>query len=346
MLTDDEQGRRHALRKAKPRVHEKVLQYETRVNRGESIAIIQFQYDYRCNLRCQHCCISMMAHDRPRLTLAHVSDLCHQADTMGLAHFVITGGEPLIFPDFDDLVETIGPNRFYISCDTNGWYLDQQRARHLKSIGIDKIQLSLDSIDPEEHDAFRGRAGSHARALRAIDATLDAGLNLILATVVTRKSLRSENFITLLEFANARGVGVFVTFAKPVGAWQGCHDLLVDHADLAYERELEEKYNVFTHLTPAYGLELGCIAVKRMISITPYGDVMPCPYIHVSLGNILEEPLADIVSRGLAIRHFREYADTCWIALERDFIERHDAATLGRKLPVPYTDLFAPDERG
>ena len=51
---------------------------------------------------------------------------------MGLANIVITGGEPLTYPDFDDLVEAIDPSKWYIACDTNGWYLDEKKAKHLK----------------------------------------------------------------------------------------------------------------------------------------------------------------------------------------------------------------------
>jgi MoaA/NifB/PqqE/SkfB family radical SAM enzyme len=69
-------------------------------------------------------------------------------------------------------------------------------------------------------------------------------------------------------------------------------------------QNLEKKYDMFTHMTPSYGRDIGCIAVKRMISITRYGDVMPCPYMHFSLGNVLNEPLKDIIERGLNIKYF------------------------------------------
>jgi len=79
-----------------------------------------------------------------------------------------------------------------------------------------------------------------------------------------------------------------VSFAKPVGAWEGNFSCPVDKDDMDYMRELEKKYNVFTHMTPSYGMDIGCISVKRMVSVTKYGDVMPCPYIHTSLGNFFQ----------------------------------------------------------
>lgn len=342
-LSSAEICKRNLLKTEKPYVYEKILKYAEKVERGESIAIIQFQYNYKCNFRCEHCSVKQFQgkNDKRSFTLNDVRELSRQADEMGLANIVITGGEPLVFKDFDALVEAIDPQKFYITSDTNGWLLDDEKAKHLKNIGVDKIQLSLDSLDPQEHDSFRHAPGSHQRALKAIDAALNAGLNIILSTVVTHQRIRSSEFIEYLEFAKSKGIGTFVTYAKPVGAWEGNFDALVDKADMDYMRELEKKYNVFTHLTPSYGMDLGCIAVKRMISVTQYGDVMPCPYIHVSLGNIFNEPLKDIIERGMKIKWFGKHINTCLIAESRPFINKYIVERVyGKPLPVPFNEVF------
>lgn len=345
-LSSSETEKRDSLKREKPRVYEKIMKYDEKVRNGESIAIIQFQYDYTCNFHCKHCSVKRFQVKREGrfFTIEDVRELSRQADEIGLAQIVITGGEPLVFPDFDDIVEAIDPEKFHIISDTNGWFLDEERARHLKGIGVDKIQLSLDSLSAEEHDGFRCKQGSHERALRAIDASLKAGLQIIIATVVTKQRIRSEEFIRFLEFANGRGVGVFVTYAKPVGSWEGNFDVLVDRDDMDYMRELEKKYNVFTHLTPSFGLNLGCIAVKRMISITKHGDVMPCPYIHTSLGNFFDEPLKDIIERGMRIKYFGRHVDTCLVAEDRNFIQDYVVKMYGKPLPVPYGEVFSPED--
>ena len=339
--------KRSALKKEKPYVYEKITRFDEKVRKGESIAILQFQYDYTCNFQCAHCSVKRFqgANEERCFTLDDVKELSRQADQMGLAHLVITGGEPLVFKDFDALVAAIDPQKFYITSDTNGWFLDEARARHLKSLGVDKIQLSLDSLNASEHDAFRHKHGSHERALKAIDAAQKAGLNIIIQTVVTKQRVRSQEFIEFLKFLNGKGVGVFVTYAKPVGAWEGNFDCLVDKSDMDYMRELEKRYNVFTHLTPSYGLDLGCIAVKRMVSITKYGDVMPCPYIHVSLGNFFREPLKDIIARGMKLKQFGEHCDTCMIAEDKKFINDYVVKKIyGKKLPVPYHEVFTRED--
>lgn len=346
-LKPEENSKRNALKANKPYVYEKIMKYAEKVERGESIAILQFQYDYTCNFRCEHCSVKRFQGKKEGrfFTIPDVRELSRQADEMGLAHLVITGGEPLVFPDFDQLVEAIDPQKFYITSDTNGWFLDAERARHLKRIGVDKIQLSLDSLDAAEHDTFRHHPGSHARAMRAIDAALDAGLNIILSTVVTHQRVRSDEFLEYLEFAKAKGIGTFVTYAKPVGSWEGNFDALVNRDDMDYMRELEKRYQVFTHLTPSYGMDLGCIAVKRMISITKYGDIMPCPYIHTSLGNFFEEPLKDIIERGLNIRYFGKHVDTCLAAESMPFIRKYIVSMYGKPLPVPCDEVFSEEDK-
>jgi len=179
-LKTGEEEKRNQLKREKPYVYEKIMGYDEKVKKGESIAILQFQYDYTCNFRCRHCSVKRFQGKKKGrfFTPDDVKELSRQADEMGLAHIVITGGEPLIFPELDAIVQAIDPGKFYITSDTNGWGLDIRRAKHLKSIGVDKIQLSLDSLDPAEHDSFRRKDKSHERALRAIDAAQDAGLKI------------------------------------------------------------------------------------------------------------------------------------------------------------------------
>jgi MoaA/NifB/PqqE/SkfB family radical SAM enzyme len=345
---DDEAYKRDKLKKEKPYVYQKILKFDEKIRLGESIAIIQFQYNFVCNFRCVHCSVKRFQGKKQcrSFTLDDVRNLSRQADELGLARFVITGGEPLFFKDFDALVKAIDPKKFYINCDTNGWFLDEKRARHLKKIGIDRVQLSIDSLDPVEHDKFRRAKGAHARAMKAVDACKKAGLDIFVQTVVTKQRLHSDEFIKFIRYFNKRGIGVFVTYAKPVGAWEGNFDVLVNRKDMDYMRELEQKHKIFTHLTPAYGINLGCIAVKGMFSVTQYGDVLPCPYTHVSIGNVFYEPLKDIIKRGLDIKFFGEYQDTCLIAEDRNFIHNYiEKHVYGQPLPVPYNKVFTAKDR-
>jgi len=348
-MTELEQQKRTKLATEKPLVYEKILKFPEKLANGESIAIIQFQYNYACNFRCSHCSISRFQNNpknQTKFTLENVQKLSKEADDLGLARFVITGGEPLIFKDFDELVGAINPEKFYINVDTNGWFLDKNRAKHLKELGVDRIQLSIDSLNEQEHDSFRNAPGSFKRTLRAVESAVDTNLDIFIQTVVTKERLYSDEFIKFVEFFNHQNIGVFVTYAKPVGSWENNFDILVNKEDMLYFRELEKKYNLFTHLTPAFGRNLGCIAVKGMISITQYGDVLPCPYMHISIGNVFKEPLKDILERGLGIKYFGEWVETCLIAEDLRFIDKFIVnGVYDKPLPVDYKEIFTEEDK-
>ena len=178
--------------------------------------------------------------------------------------------------------------------------------------------------------------------MRAVEACREAGLHVILSTVVWRGRAQSEEFLEFLELAKKLEVGTYVSYAKPVGAYEGRYDQMVSQEDTAFIKELEKKYDVFTHMTPSYGMDIGCIAVKRILPITRYGDVMPCPYTHVSLGNFFEEPLKDIVARGLNLKWFDPRAKMpCLCGEDRHFIDKVVQPTYGEvQVPVPYTQIF------
>ena len=347
-LTEKENSARNYLKEKKPLVYEKVSRFTEKYNRGESIALIQLQYRYMCNMLCEHCSIEAYQKNSARkrsLTPNDVKKLADQADALGLARFVISGGEPTTFPDLDELVAAIGPERFYINSDSNG-YLLAEKAQHMKDIGIDRIQLSVDSLDPEEHDKFRGKPGAWQHAMEGIEECKRIGLPLYIQTLVTKQRLHSQEFLDFVEHFNKMGLGVFITFAKPVGAFAGHYESMIDEKDLAYERELEKKYHLFTHLTPGYGLHMGCVGVKGFVSVTQYGDVQPCPYFHCSLGNIFETPLKEILNRGLSIKYFGEFYDECFLAEDVEWVKKYVAGPIyGKPVPVPYTEVFAEEDR-
>lgn len=347
-ISNKEQNARNYLKEKKPRVYEKVIKFTENYNRGESIAIIQLQYRYACNMTCEHCAIKSYqqnAAGKRSLNVDDVKKLADQADKLGLARFVISGGEPTIIPELDELVAAIDPKRFYINSDSNG-YLLAEKAEHMKKIGIDRIQLSIDSLNPEEHDEFRRRPGAWQHAMDGIKECKRIGLPLYIQTVVTKQRLYSEEFEKFLTFFNNMGLNVFISFAKPVGAYAYQYDAMIDAKDLEYERQLEKKYRLCTHLTPGYGLKMGCIGVKGFISVTQYGDVQPCPYFHCSIGNIFETPLADILQNGLSIKYFGEYHDECFLAQNKDWIKKYvEQKIYGKAVPVPFTEIFGTEDK-
>ena len=81
-----------------------------------------------------------------------------------------------------DFVNALDPYKHLIVLDTNGWFFDEEKAKWFAGIGGYKAQISLDSFYAEEHDSFRNTKGAHERAVRALKAAKNAGLELLLST--------------------------------------------------------------------------------------------------------------------------------------------------------------------
>ncbi len=356
-LTAEERVKREGLRSRKPYIADKLAKISEMEMCGEVSPIIRLEKSYLCNFRCTHCSaeyymdrhltnVLKVVDERRKMDMDDVRRLSREADELGLARFVITGGEPLVMKDFDAVVAAIDPDKHYIITDTNGWFLDAAKARHLKSIGVEKMQLSLDSYVAEEHDKFRNKPGSYKRVMRAVDASLDAGLNLILSTVLVKGRAKSPEFEDMCRFCTERGIGLYVSYAKPTGSCTEHPEFVIDKEDADMLRELEKKYKVFTHMTPSYGSFKGCITVKGIITVTSTMEVTPCPYIDFSLGNLRETSLKDILARGMRNPWMGPYRPDCLIGEDPEFILIHTEKTRGAELlPLPWGQGFSDDDR-
>jgi MoaA/NifB/PqqE/SkfB family radical SAM enzyme len=354
-LSDLEKKKRGDLARRKPYIAAKLAANKERQESGFPTPVIRLAANMLCNFQCDHCCaehymdrhlvkLTSKPEQRHQLDLNDIRELSRQADEYGLARFVMTGGEPLVMrdPSFEEVVAAVDPDKHYVITDTNGWFLDHDKAKHLKSIGVEKVQLSLDSYIEAEHDDFRNKPGSYKRVMKAIDASLDAGLNLILSTCLVHARVRSEEFKNLCEFSKQRGIGLYVTYAKPVGSCKDHLEWLITKDDADYLRELEKHYPVFTHMTPSYGMFQGCITVKGIITVTSTGEIVPCPYMDMSIGNYLKEPLRVILERGMRNKWLGPHRPDCLIGEDREFIKFHND-TVGDRvlLPVPYGEGFS-----
>ena len=339
-----EHDKREKLRKIKPKVVAKFEKYEELHARGQFTPIVEFIYDYRCNMTCPHCSNLCFSPKKRWLTPEIIKRFCDEADALGLAQMSVSGGEPLTFPDLEDVVKAIGPDRFHISMSTNGALLTLEKAKWVKSIGIDKLKISLDCID-ENGPSFHDK-GQTSAALRALDNALAADLQPVAQTVVTRQNCQTEQTERMAEYCQERGIQVDVLLAKAIGRLEGQEEILVNGSDLKYLRKLHERYPVI-HLDtfPTYQEKQGsCGAVKKILVVTKYGDVMPCVFMHFSLGNIIDDSLAEILRRGLSVRHFRESSPICLSGVDRRFIKDHMSKFYGKKLPIDYREAFSEED--
>ena len=340
-----ENTKREKLRREKPLVYDKIMKIDEKLARGEYVSRIDIAYNYICNLKCSHCMASRFQKKERALTIEDLKNISAQADAMGLFQFNISGGEPLIFKDCDEAILALNPERFHIGMSTNGHFLTPERARHLKALGLDKVMISLDSIDEELHDQNRQQPGAYKKAMDAIWAAKEAGLDTIIQHVVTHQSAQTENTVKLAKYAQENGFNLDIIIAKALGEWEGRHDVLIDGEDAKFLYKLHQQYPVARRdVYPSYGLKRGCGAIKGCFHISKYGDVFPCVFIHIAIGNIFEEPLKAIMDRGMSIKYFRNSTPTCLSGENRHFISKYMSKFYGKPLPIDYREVFTEED--
>ena len=160
--------------------------------------------NFHCNLHCDYCCVRSSPTARRReLGLEHVRRIAREAPSLGVRELFVTGGEPFLLDDIDDIVIALA-EAAPVTLLTNGMLFRGSRLVALRRLPRDRVtlQISLDSPDPALHDAHRG-AGAWRRALDGIDVARAEGFRVRLAATVETDA-DEERFRTFLD---ARRVG-------------------------------------------------------------------------------------------------------------------------------------------
>lgn len=292
---------------------------------------------YGCNLTCEHCSASPMM--RPRAELLNHDEYRRFVDDAmryGAMAFHLTGGEPLMRSDVFDIIKIFKPNWNMVSIQTNGLLLTEPTADRLQDAGVRMIGISIDSADPAEHDRFRGHKGTFDAALAALDRARARGMVCAISICVSHENLRSDGVLRLIELIGEKGAKGFLNLAVPIGRWAGRWDLMITDEDRDYINELIAKYPYIRTDFETNWRERGCSAMKEKAYLTPYGDVIPCPFIQVSYGNIRDMALADIIQRGATSEELRGYPPRCLASQDREFVQRFRCYHPGcERLPVP-----------
>lgn len=132
---------------------------------------IQIEITGRCNMRCQHCrAVKQVRKDMPIRQIVKIIRFARQF-SQDDKEVVISGGEPLLHRDFTGVLENIRANGVrFASLTTNGFSLTEKHLRLIERLSFESfaISVSLDSVDPTVHDAFRGRKGAFDKANQAL----------------------------------------------------------------------------------------------------------------------------------------------------------------------------------
>ncbi len=302
---------------------------------------VDIALDYTCNLECVHCsCANLRDPGRGKLDIEDYARLAREMVALGAIYVSFTGGEPMTpRADLEKVMEQFPVRKMLIGLQTNAMLLNEERARRYRKLGVDVLQVSLDGFDPELHDAFRRREGAHAKVLENVTIARSAGLRVILCTSVTRESVYGDDLVKLLDYAEVNDLPTVVSIPCPSGNWRGADDMLLGDRERVRLDELLARFKGFRRDFHSNYSKLGCSASTEKLYVTPFGDVIPCPFIHVSFGNVKDEPLEVIRRRMMSYDRFTEYAPHCLAGEDGAFIDEVMTPTFeAEHLPVQLED--------
>ena len=322
----------------KPRLFLTLMRASLLRRRSEIAKTVDISLDTRCNMKCQHCSSETLKNGEPPMTVSDYEALAQELDRAGIVRVNLTGGEPLLRRDFDEIVRALAPHRRYLKLQTNGALLSRDRILHLKRLGINAITISLDSMDAEEYASFRGvRPKTHAKILENISLVRECGLQISVSAVFTHQNLRSDTIQRVIDYTHASNITLLANIATPAGRWQTRPDYLFDAEDRAYLEDLQRRY---PHIRTDHDA-FGCPAVARKIYITAQGEVLPCPFIHVSYGNLRRESLTSTIGRMRQLYPFSGMP-VCPAAEGDEFLDEwYPRISSAAQLPLPVEQLFA-----
>lgn len=291
--------------------------------------IISWNTTNACNLYCAHCYRDSGVKAEEELSTEQGKTLIDQIAEAGFKIMIFSGGEPLMRPDIYELVEHAKKRGLRPVFGTNGTLITPEVARRLKEAGAAGIGISLDSVEPAKHDKFRAQEGCWQAAVDGMRNCREAGLPFQIHTTVMDWNYDEAEDLTDLavrEGAVAHHVFFLVPTGRAVNIEQ--ESLRAEQYENLLSRIMEKQKSVDIELKPTCApqfmriakelgvntrFQRGCLAGTSYCIISPKGDVQPCAYLNIPLGNVKENSFVDIWQNNPVLKELRtmEYKGGC-----------------------------------
>ena len=298
--------------------YDRFLKGVIQVAQGNPLPVVSnFAVTSRCPCRCWHCSFA----DRSRqdaLSLNQLKQSIAEVQALGASVIGITGGEPLLRKDLEEIIACVDARSMPILF-TTGYQLTSERVRRLKAAGLEIPVISLDHYQPERHDQGRGRNGMHATAIKAIRLFQDEGMYVAVSFVPDRRLVadREELFRTI-DFFKDLGIND-MRLTSPIlsGHLTDRPEELLSPEHVETIFEVQKKCTQTPGYPGVFAYDFfeseqyyGCGAGYNYMFIDAQGNVCPCDFTMMSFGNVLKRPLTDIWNE--TSRHFSVPGPVCY----------------------------------
>lgn len=256
---------------------------------------VHLDLTYRCNERCVHCYLDH--DDHGEMSLPEICNVLEQMAAAGTFFLCLSGGEVFMRRDFFEIVAYARKLLFSVKIKTNGVMIREAEARRLAELGVQDVQISIYSKDPDVHDGITKLPGSLQRSLQAVRLLKAHGVRVTIANVLMMANLFDDGAVMNLarDLGASYSLDPMVTpkmdgdtsilgLRAPLWALQKVHKdgFAAQNAHAAGPAELDESE------------DLPCSAGHSFCYISPYGDVFPCVQFPLPTGNVRRQSFADI----------------------------------------------------
>jgi len=299
--------------------------------------IIAWEITRSCNLSCAHCRASAeFGHYHGELSLDQIKATIDDIVTISNPIIILTGGEPLMRPDIWEIVDYAQEKGAMPVIGTNATLITDEIAQKMSDHKIPRISVSVDFPTAEDHDVFRGQPGCFDATIEGIKIAKRHGVGVqINMTVTTLNAHLMEEMHSLAEDLNVDAFHIFMLV--PTGRGEDLLDKELPPAEYervlawAYERQKTSPlhfkptdaphyYRIIRQLAKAegkkvtreeYGLDAmtrGCLGGITFCFISHVGDIQPCGYFDMQLGNVKQQPFSQIWTESKVFNELRDYS--------------------------------------
>jgi len=268
---------------------------------------VNWTLSYRCNFGCQHCYSREQKEDR--LSVGNIRKAVNILADQGVVFVNFGGGEPLVYPGLHSAASYASGCGLKVSMNSNGYLLDAREAQRITESGFTSVGISIDSPESQTHDRLRNMPGSFDKAVAALDHLGDVNIRCTVSCVINK--LNRDSWRDMIELCRDHGVSaLYLHNYKCSGEGAGSRDELdlsptqwrdfysealevqteVDDVKLSFDDPIMASLEGYVSESAVPGSTCG----KLSLHIKPNGDVTPCGFIPVAIGNIIKDEFSSI----------------------------------------------------
>lgn len=272
----------------------------------------------RCNFGCSHC--YSRADTRDELDFETVCAIVSKLAAAKVFSVNFGGGEPLLRGDLLLVARFAADRGLSVSMNSNGYLIDRQTAGRLKDAGFSKVGISIDSPKPEVHDRFRGMRGSHERARAALSFLRETGIETSISSVICRINIDDingliamarESGVSTINFHNFKCSGL--GFANKdildltADEWRDFYLKAIGLKEAVKDLRISLEDPIIAQLGHHEGETLvkGSVCGKLSLNIKANGDITPCGFIPILVGNIMTDDILELWNSSPVLERMR-----------------------------------------